>query len=883
MSWWSRLANLARGDRLTREIDEELASHIDEAIAHGRDPAEARRAFGSPLRHREGSRDIRLGTWLESLRADAIFGWRQIRKNAVMSTAAILSLALAIGACTSAFRIIDALLLRPLPVAEPERLYSIAREGIDPVGRAGRSEECEYPFFRQMRLVADHDADLLALSHADRTDVTFGSDQEMEKAYLQYVSGSMFTVFGLRPTLGRLLTDDEDRTPGAHPYAVLSYDYWTRRFGQDPRVIGRTFRFGTTLYEIIGVGPERFTGTETGTVTSIFVPAMMHPWVGRSDATWFQVLAKVKPETAIEPLRQRLHAALHAFQAERAKGKGFIGLPKPSLDNFLNQKLVIDPAPTGVSGMQRSYRRALTALGVLVALVLLIACANVANLMTAQAASRAREMALRVSIGAGRWRLVQLVLVESVWLGGLAAAIGALFAWWSAPFVVGRINPPDNPARLALPLDWRLVAFGLALTFAATCLFGLAPALRASAVRPLFALRGGADPHARRRLMHVLVAVQVAFCVLVLFIASLFVTTFNRLAHQPTGFSAERLLVLYTVTPTPQPAVLWEQVADHLRTVPGVEAVSLSDRSLLDGWSHNNFLSINGGPPTETLAYFRSVSPGWMSVMKIPFVDGRDFRPGDTSPGVAIVNETFARSYFNGENPIGKSFETTYRSQRFQIVGVVRDARYRSMRDPILPTAFIPFQAIDAAGTIQPQREGALIVRTAGADPLALASVLRQEVPRAQPEFRVSNLRAQQEMNESQTVRERLMAMLALFFAGVALLLAGVGLYGVLHYSVLQRRREIGIRIALGAPAATVARGVTVDVFAMVIAGLLAGLALGLTSQRYMDTLLYQVKPSDPAMLVLPTLTILAAALLAAVPPVIHAVRINPVKMLRAE
>ena len=328
---------------------------------------------------------------------------------------------------------------------------------------------------------------------------------------------------------------EDDLKPGAHPYAVLSYDYWTRRFGRDPKVVGRTFRMGNDLYEIVGVAPEPFTGTEPGTVTDIFLPTMMHPAVERSDWTWHRTLARLKPGVAVESVRQKLDAISRAFERERAKG--FTGMSKQSIDNLLNQTVFLEPAAAGVSDLQNDYRRSLVALGVLVALVLLIACANVANLMTAQAAARAREMALRVSIGAGRWRLVQLVLVESAWLAFLAAAIGAFFAWWSAPFVVSRINPPDNPARLFLPADWRVLGFGLALTVGVTLLFGLAPALRASAVKPASALKGGEDPHSRRRLMHALIAVQVAFCFLVLFVAGLFVATFDRLSNRPTGFS----------------------------------------------------------------------------------------------------------------------------------------------------------------------------------------------------------------------------------------------------------------------------------------------------------------------------------------------------------
>src|SRR5579864_1865701 len=504
MSLWSRIGNVLRGDRLNREIDEELEAHIEEAIARGRDPVEARRAFGSTLRHRENSRDVRLLSWLESLRADAIFGWRQLNKTKVTSLAAILSLALAIGACTSAFRLIDALLLRPLPVANPERLYDLSRQGIGPEGKPQTFDGWAYPAFELMRAAVKDQAELFAVSYAEPVDLTYKSDEEIEKAYLQYVSGWMFPTLGLRPALGRVFTENDDLKPGGHPYAVLSYDYWTHRFGQDPKVIGRTFRMGNEIYEIVGVAEAAFTGTEPGMMVDIFVPTMMHPGVTHKDWTWHRTLAAVKPGAALEPMRQKLEATSHAFEEERAKG--FHGMRQEDIDNFLNQRLLLEPAATGVSDLQSETRRPLAVLGVLVALVLLIACANVANLMTAQASARAREMAVRVSMGGGRWRLVQLVLVQSAWLALLAAAIGSLFAWWSGPFVVSMINPPDNPARLVLPADWRVLGFGLALAAAVTFLFGLTPALRASAVKPAAALKGGDDPRARRRTMHALIA-----------------------------------------------------------------------------------------------------------------------------------------------------------------------------------------------------------------------------------------------------------------------------------------------------------------------------------------------------------------------------------------
>src|SRR6266700_1662934 len=314
MSLWSRMANVLRNNRLSREIDEELQTHIAEAIEEGRDPAEARRAFGSALRSREESRDIRLVAWLDSLRADAIFGWRRLNKNKVTSAAAILSLGLAIGACTSAFRLIDALLLRPLPVAEPERLHVVAFEGVGADGKINTFDSCSYPMFRQMRAAVKDQAELVALSYAERMDLTYGSDQEMEKGYRQYVSGWMFSSFGLRPAVGRLLTENDDRTPGAHPVVVLSHDYWTRRFGRDPKALGRTFRMADELFEIAGVAEGGFTGAETGTVTDIFIPMMMKNarTLASPNNFWLRTLAPLKPGVAAGPVRDRLRATFRA-------------------------------------------------------------------------------------------------------------------------------------------------------------------------------------------------------------------------------------------------------------------------------------------------------------------------------------------------------------------------------------------------------------------------------------------------------------------------------------------------------------------------------------------------------------------------------------------
>jgi hypothetical protein len=323
---------------LNREIDAELQSHIDEAVAQGRGPAEARQAFGSVLRQREHSRGIRAVAWLESLRADAVFGWRQIVKRKATSAAAILSLALGMGASTAAFRLIDAILQRPLPVAHPERLYAVSRQEfrLAADGKAHLYDGWAYPAFRLMRAAVKDQAELIALTGLGPTELTYASSRETEKADVQYVSGWIFGAFGLHPSRGRLLTENDDLEPGAHPYAVLSDDYWARRFMRDPSVVGRTFRMDQRLYQIVGVCAGPFTGTATGSVTDIFVPIMMNPAVGRSDSTWHETLAILKPGIAAEPLRARLDAVSRAFETERAKG--YPGMSKQSVDDMLKKR-----------------------------------------------------------------------------------------------------------------------------------------------------------------------------------------------------------------------------------------------------------------------------------------------------------------------------------------------------------------------------------------------------------------------------------------------------------------------------------------------------------------------------------------------------------------
>ena len=887
MSLWSRISNALRGGRLNREIDEEFEAHIEEAIASGRDPGEARRTFGSILRQREAAHNIRVAGWLESILADVRFGWRQLCRSKVTSAAAVLSLALGIGSCVAAFRLIDALLWRPLPIAHSSDLYVLSRKMTGFDGKPAEHDAWATPDFNLMRDAvrnADKDqADLIAISYADRTDITWTTDDDTEKAHVVYASGNMFPLFGLEPTLGRLIAPADDRGFGMDPYAVLSWDYWNQRFGRDPHVLGRSLHIGDQSFQIIGVGPREFTGIEKGTVTDIFLPLRMNSYATQESVTWHRTFLMLKPDVnraaALEPLRQHLSEVSRAFETERSKR--LHGMSRASIDRYLNQTLVFYPAGAGISDLQKDYRRSLGILGLLAALVLLIACVNVANMMTAQAAARAQEMALRISIGAGRHRLVRLILCQSALLALMASVLGSLFAAWSAPFVLSLINPSDNPARLALVADWRVLLFGFGLILLVVLLLGLLPALRASAVRPVSALKGGEDPHSPRRLMRGAIALQVAFCCLVLFLSSLFVASFQRLQNRPLGFSTDRMLLLETVAGKGQLPVVWNQTADALRAAPGVDSVAISSWALLKGIAINSSISIHGAPPVT--AFFLNISPGWFSTMKIPIVAGRDFRPEDASPGAAIVNETFVKTFFPGQDAIGRSFERGVDPRLYQIVAVTPDVPYRDLREPGRAIFYVPFDETDEKSVPRSVGFATFVIHTDAQNPLALAGSLRQLIAQRHNGLRVSNITTQDDLVRDQTIRERLIAMLAAFFAAVALLLAGIGLYAVLNYSVLQRRREIGIRMAVGSTRAGIVRIVTVDAFVMIALGFGAGVALGFGAARSVGSLFYQVKATDADMIALPACAILLTAVVATLPAVLRALRTDPTEILRAE
>ena len=888
MSFLSRLVNVFRSDRLNREIAEELESHLHEAVEAGRDREEVRRALGTPhqqRQHQEAGHEARVWVWLDLLRADVIFAWRHLLKHKVATSAAILSLALAMGACGAAFRLVNALFIRPLPIANPSRLFAVRFDGVTFQGEPAHWDSTSYVHLMNMRAAVRGQAEVIGVQYAQRYDLTYSSDQAMEKVTLQHVSGWLFPTFGAKSALGRLFTEDDDRYKNSKPYAVISYQYWKSRFGLDPNVLGRTFRLDNDSFQIIGVCEEKFTGIEPGMIPDVYLPVTMQGKLDDIGNGWLRILVQLKPGAKIDTVRDKMYAVYRTAEQERAKH--WTNIPKEFLVGYPREKLVMRPAGSGVSELQDEYRTALIALSVLILLVLLIACANVGNLMSAQAASRAKELALRISLGAGRWRLARMVTVESALLAVVSAVLGGAFAAWAAPFVLREIGTRDQPVQLIMTADWRVLGFGLVLTLFVTLLFGLSPALSVSSLKPLSALKGSENAHAGRLRMHLSIASQTALCFVVLFLAGLFTSTLQRLTGKPLGFNPDRVLLLTGVSQHAQPASVWNQIVERLRSEPDVESASLSSWPLLSGRTENDLVSTNGNPLDRVPARFVWVGPGWLSTMKVTLQSGREFRAEDASPKVAVVSRQFARQYFNGANPVGKFFElaavVNHKRDRIEIVGMTDDVTYKDVHESMLPVVFMPVRRVNATNLDEPSGEGTFVVRMKSANPLAQASSLQRVIQNKQPSIRISNVSTQADLVRNQLLRERLLTALGGFFAAVALLLSMIGLYGVLNYSVQQREREIGIRIALGATAVNITRVVTMQVFAIVLAGTIVGLGLGEASAKYAQTLLYGVRAGAPSMLMLPALVLVLATTIAAVPAVLRAIRIDPVTMLRAD
>ena len=893
MSWLSRIANAFRSSGVDRALDEEITFHIDSRIADlvaggmTRDRAEAlaRRQFGNRLRLREQSRDVKLLPWLDSLVRDVRLGARMLRKNGLVTAAAILSLSLALGACMAAFSLVDALILRPLPVHQPERLIYLTYPSTNP--DMPEDDVFSDPAFVRLRAAGRGRVDLFAMAYPDKPRVTFDvASGERETVRAQFVSGDAFERLGVGPTTGRLLTMQDDQRPGAHPVAVLSHAFWMQRFGGDPGIVGRWFVVHRSKedrqFQIIGVTEPRFSGMEPGYSTDVWIPyAMQDPSTfGNSGYRALRVIGRLKEDGAGEQVHGVLQAAFTNFRREDVANNFGANTPPDRVAHFINTPLHVRSAATGPSPLRARFQRPLWILTGIAALMLLIAGSNVANLFLARIAAREDEMSLRLSLGAGRGRLIQQMLIESAIVAGAACLIGVMFAMVAAPAVVSMVRAADDPVLLDLRVDWRFVTFISGMTLLSSVLLGLAPALRASSVEPRTALKAtGGRTSARARAMRPFVVMQVAFSLVVLFVGGLLVRSFVKLTSMDPGFATSDVLLVsweavQRMERNQQRAALLH-VLDRLRDVPGVAAVSAAEDNVLSRFGYN--IPVPGSASETIESTLARVTPGFFETMKIPLLAGRTFTFGDFDterPTVVIVNESFAKRYFGGQPPVGSRLDIRWGGPRapHEVVGIVADTRY-DLRKPPLPTIYvlIPLQSFST-----------LHVRVAG-DATTIAARIRDEVRAATPLLRVTSVTSQAAMVNRTVVRERLLALLAGFFALVGLVLTAVGLYATLSYAVVQRTREIGIRVALGARALGAVRSVLADTAGTTLVGAACGLAGGLYASRFVETMLFEVAPLDVSSLALPLGTLLLTTLVAAAVPAWRAARVDPVIALRNE
>jgi putative ABC transport system permease protein len=890
MSWWSRIANVFRDGRLDRDLDDELQFHVEERIrertAEGLTPdeaaAEVRRRFGAPLRWREQSRDVKLLPWLDSLVRDLRIGTRMLRKNAIVTSAAVVSLALAIGACAAASSLVDALILRPLPVYQPERLVYLTVGTGNP--ERPESDTFNDPLFVRLRDNGRAHVDLFAMSTQVRRHVLFSdAGGEKERVQTQYVSGDAFERLGVGAFAGRPITQDDDRLSAPHFVAVISHAFWKRRFGGDPAAVGRQFALDDRPFEIIGIAQEAFTGIEPGRPTEVWMPyaAYSRRAFGNPQFSWFRTLGRLKADSRREQAEAVLQAASTNFRRENAGRLFGPNAPPDRVKRFLESPLFVRSAANGPSPLRAQFERSLWILAAIASVILLIAGSNVANLFLARTAAREHEMSLRLSIGAGRGRLIQQMLIECALVAVCACMLGLLFAATAAPQVVAMLTPPEDPVFLDLEFNWRILAVAGGLTLLVTTLFGLAPALRASGVAPVTTLKSGGRTLTKAGAMRPFVAVQVGFALMVLFVGGLLVLSFARLATVNPGFATSDVLLLSLETvqriDPPQQRAALVQALDRLRGMPGVEAVSSSEFTTLGRpWTHYVRFP---GTRQDLEATMAPIMPEFLETMRIPVLAGRTFatRDMDSAHAVIVINEAMAAQYFKG-GAVGQTLEARFgdaeSSNRHEVIGVVANAKYDLRRAPA-PTIYIPMP-LRSLGTIHLRVGRDVVDRGPN-----LAARLRDEVRAANPVLRVTTVRSQTTVVGETMLRERLLAVLAGFFAVVGLALAGVGLYGVLSYAVVQRTREIGIRVALGARHTTVVKTIAVDTALTAVAGAIGGLAAGVYLARFVESLLFEIRPLEFWSLSVPVAVLLATAAIAALLPAWRAARIDPVVALR--
>jgi putative ABC transport system permease protein len=891
MPWHNRLFNLFRRERLSKEVAKELDFHVaertDDLVAAGLPPRDAarqaRRQFGAYALHKEDTWTADLAAWLETLAADLRYALRGFAKSPGFTAVAILSLALGIGANTAIFTLIDALMLRSLPVSHPEEL------GIMAAGTGRMATDFTNPMWEEIRRQQDVFSGVFAWG-SDRFNIA--PSGEVRYVTANWVSGGFFSTLGVRPAAGRILTESDD-VHGCAATAVISHDYWTSAYGGDPSAVGRTIPLAGHPFRIVGVSQPGFSGVDVGTAAQVFVPICSEPvlhahsTLDSRDSWWLSIMGRYKPGFRAAQANARL--------AVLAPGVMRATLPGDWRDDdqkdYLARSLWMQPGAAGAgSYLRRLYRPALLALMAAVGLVLLIACANVANLLLARATTRQREMAVRLALGAGRGRLIRQTLTESLLLSLIGAGSGLLLAGWASRLLTAMISP--DSVALDLTPDTRVLLFTAGVGTATGILFGLLPALRSATVPPNAAMkaqgRGITEGHSRIHLGKVLVVAQIALSMVLVAGAGLMLATFRNLATMNPGFQAEGVMLVsvdpgYGRTPLVSRAAMLSEVLPRLRALPGVRGVSVSVMTPVSGsmWGHTN-LYVQGQTPVrgdDSQIYLNAVSDGYFGTMSTPLVAGRDFDARDSkgAPRVAIVTESMARKFFDKSSAIGGIIQLPDGrglGPQLQIVGIVGDAKYRELREGIVPTVYLPMAQSDEPGST-------FEVRAAGSPAVLIASV-KEAIASVSPHSVMEFTPLSRQLADSLT-RERMLATLSGFFGGLALLLAAIGLYGVLAYNVARRRSEIGIRMALGAAQARVLRMVLGEAGWLAVAGLTLGVAGTLAASSVVKTLLFGLQANDPRIVAAAAATLAAVAGVAAYLPARRAARVDPMTALRDE
>jgi putative ABC transport system permease protein len=819
--------------------------------------------------------------------------FRALRATPVVSAVAILSLALGIGANTAIFSLVNSLMLRSLPVKEPQQLVQV-------MGGSTRASWSN-PLWEQLR---DQHQSLFSGAFAyttQRYNLARGGEAQMVSGIM--ASGRFFEVLGVPAILGRTFTTDNDirRGPGTEnrQVAVLSYAYWQRQYGGAADVLGKTIELDRVPFTIVGVTPPEFTGVDQGQAYEVAIPLAAEVLMRVSEKEsamdqrtwwWIRIMARLKPGDTMD----RAVTAFRGVQPQMRQATIPDNYRPKDLPNYLKDPFTLRAAANGPNGLGRQYKDPLYLIMAVVALVLLIACANIANLLLARANARRHELSVRVALGASRWRIARQLLAESVLLSACGTVLGLLLAQWGARLLVLEMSGPATASALDVGLDWRVLLFTVAIAAGTALLFGIVPAMRSTRVSPNDAIKEQGRSIAgesRFGFGSLLVVAQVALSLVLIVGAGLFMRTFSTLSSVRLGFEPDPLLIVNanakrsTIDPAAR-AGLYERLREAAASVPGVRSASLQSITPLTNSAWDMLIENPEGlslPEKERDVWMNEVSPGFFATYGTPIVAGREFTAQDTatSPRVVVVNETFAKKYFNGANPIGRRVRNDPRPGETppwkEIVGVARDAVYDSLRDAIPPTMYQ-----NALQADKPGPSVTIAVRAVSGSPALLTRSLVDAFGRVDGDITLT-FKPFKDTVRAATVQERVIAMLSGFFGGLALLLAGIGLYGVMSYAVSRRRTEIGIRMALGAGPASAVRLVLRRVALLVGLGVAAGAGLSLWAARFMEasSLIYGLKPRDPGTLLTAVLVLSAIGAIAGYLPARRAARIDPARVLR--